>query len=110
MRTLIVDDEPIARKILREELELLPDIEIVGEVADESDISASVKKTLPNVVVIALDKPGIRPPICDELLREHHRLVESGERAVVARADGNVDEGFALSGAQRGVVLALLVP
>jgi hypothetical protein len=31
----------------------------------------------------------------EELLREHHRLVESGERAVVARADGNVDEGFA---------------
>ena len=31
----------------------------------------------------------------EELLREHHRLVESGERAVVARADGNVDDGFA---------------
>ena len=26
-----MDDEPIARKILREELDLLPDIEIVGE-------------------------------------------------------------------------------
>ena len=31
----------------------------------------------------------------DELLNEHHRLVESGERAVVARADGNVDDGLA---------------
>src|SRR5205085_1590610 len=30
----------------------------------------------------------------EKLLREHHRLVESGERAVVARADGNIDEGF----------------
>jgi len=30
-----------------------------------------VKKTLPNVVVIALDQPGIRRAICDELLREH---------------------------------------
>ena len=30
----------------------------------------------------------------EELLREHRRLVESGERAVAARADGNVDEGF----------------
>jgi len=30
----------------------------------------------------------------EELLHEHHRLVESGERAVVARADGNIDEGF----------------
>jgi len=48
-----------------------PDIEIVGEVADESEISESVKKTLPNFVVIALDEPGRRPRICDELLREH---------------------------------------
>ncbi len=30
----------------------------------------------------------------EELLRQHHRLVESGERAVVARTDGNLDEGF----------------
>ena len=30
-----------------------------------------MNKTLPNVVVIALDQPGIRPHICDELLREH---------------------------------------
>jgi isoquinoline 1-oxidoreductase beta subunit len=30
----------------------------------------------------------------EELLLEHRRLVESGERAVVARADGNIDEGF----------------
>jgi hypothetical protein len=28
-------------------------------------------------------------------LREHHRLVESGERAIVARADENLDEGLA---------------
>jgi len=48
-----------------------PDIEIVGEVGDESEISESVKRTLPNFVVIALDHPGRRPAICDELFREH---------------------------------------
>jgi chemotaxis response regulator CheB len=48
-----------------------PDIEIVGEVGDESEISESIKKTLPNFVVIALDHPDRRPAICDELLREH---------------------------------------
>jgi isoquinoline 1-oxidoreductase beta subunit len=31
----------------------------------------------------------------EELLAEHRRLVESGERAVIARADGNINEGFA---------------
>ena len=31
LRTLIVDDEPIARKVLREELECIDDVEIVAE-------------------------------------------------------------------------------
>jgi hypothetical protein len=31
IRTLIVDDEPIARRVLREELELIEGVEIVGE-------------------------------------------------------------------------------
>jgi len=31
MRALIVDDEPIARKVLREELELVDSIDVVGE-------------------------------------------------------------------------------
>jgi DNA-binding NarL/FixJ family response regulator len=48
-----------------------PDIEIVGEVGEESEISECVKRTLPNFVVIALDHPGRRPAICDELLRDH---------------------------------------
>jgi hypothetical protein len=30
-----------------------------------------VKKTLPNFVVIALDQPGSRPSVCDDLFREH---------------------------------------
>ena len=31
LKTLIVDDEPIARQILREELESIPNVEVVGE-------------------------------------------------------------------------------
>jgi len=48
-----------------------PDIEIVGEVSDDSEIMECVKRTLPNFVVIALDQPDRRPPVCDDLLREH---------------------------------------
>jgi chemotaxis response regulator CheB len=46
-----------------------PDVEIVGEVADEVDIPVSVEKTNPDVVVIAQDKLGERPSICDTVLR-----------------------------------------
>ena len=34
LKTLIVDDEPVARKILREELELISDVEVIGEADD----------------------------------------------------------------------------
>ena len=34
LRVLIADDEPVARQVLREEIELQPDVELVGEAAD----------------------------------------------------------------------------
>src|SRR5690349_20584580 len=37
IRTLIVDDEPIARRTLHQELEFFPDIEIVGEAENGKD-------------------------------------------------------------------------
>jgi len=71
IRVLVANHPRLMREIVLTTFADQPDIEIVGEVADESEISESVKKTLPNFVVIALDHPGIRPAICDELLREH---------------------------------------
>jgi chemotaxis response regulator CheB len=71
IRVLVANHPRLMREIVLTTFADQPDIEIVGEVTDESEISESVKKTLPNFVVIALDQPGRRPSICDVLLREH---------------------------------------
>ncbi len=71
IRVLVANRPRLMREVILATFADQPDIEIVGEVAEESEISDSVKKTLPNFVVIALDQPGIRPRICDDLLREH---------------------------------------
>jgi chemotaxis response regulator CheB len=71
IRVLVANRPRLMRELILTTFADQPDIEIVGEVAEESEISDSVKKTLPNFVVIALDQPGKRPRICDELLREH---------------------------------------
>ncbi len=84
IRVLVANHPRLMREIVLTTFADQPDIEIVGEVENESDISASVKKTLPNVVVIALDQPGIRPRICDELLREH-----PGVRVIAVAPDKN---------------------
>ena len=51
-----------------------PDIEIVGEVQDEADIARIVDEKLPDFLIIALDEPGQRPPLCDSLLRQHPEM------------------------------------
>jgi DNA-binding NarL/FixJ family response regulator len=71
IRVLVANHPRLMRDIVLTALSDQPDIEIVGEVVEESEIPESVKKTSPDFVVIALDRPGTRPDICDILFREH---------------------------------------
>jgi DNA-binding LytR/AlgR family response regulator len=57
MRALIVDDEPVARKILREELELLNSIEIVGEAENGAVALLKMSSAKPDVVFLDIDMP-----------------------------------------------------
>ncbi len=71
IRVLVANRPRLMRETILTTFADQPDIEIVGEVAEESQILETVKRTLPDFVVIALDQPGERPFICDALLREH---------------------------------------
>jgi chemotaxis response regulator CheB len=71
IRVLVANRPRLMRETILATFADQADVEIVGEVADESDIIESVNRTRPNFVVIALDQPGSRPPVCDDLLREH---------------------------------------
>jgi two-component system LytT family response regulator len=57
VKTLIVDDEPIARRILKEELELFPSIEIVGEAADGKEALLKIAQLHPSLVFLDLQMP-----------------------------------------------------
>ncbi len=57
MRTLIVDDEPIARKILREELELIDDVEIVGEAENGTEALQRISALDPDLVFLDVQMP-----------------------------------------------------
>jgi DNA-binding NarL/FixJ family response regulator len=71
IRVLVANRPRLMRETILTTFADQPDVEIVGEVAEESEIFESVKRTLPNFVVIALDHPKERPRICDDLLREY---------------------------------------
>jgi YesN/AraC family two-component response regulator len=57
LRALIVDDEPIARKVLREELELQPDIVIVGEADTGVRALEQTVSLRPHLVFLDLQMP-----------------------------------------------------
>ena len=57
LRTLIVDDELIARRILREELDLIDDVEVVGEAENGATALAKISEQRPDLVLLDLQMP-----------------------------------------------------
>ncbi len=57
MRTLIVDDEPVARKVLREELELLDSIEIIDEAENGEAALLKISASKPDIVFLDIQMP-----------------------------------------------------
>jgi two-component system, LytTR family, response regulator len=57
LRTLIVDDEPIARKVLREGLDALDDLEIVGEADNGAAALEKISADHPDLVLLDLQMP-----------------------------------------------------
>jgi len=59
IRTLIVDDEPLARERLRRLLEGEPEIEIVGECADGREAVAAIQKQPPDLMFLDIQMPEL---------------------------------------------------
>src|SRR5206468_5568151 len=59
IKTLIVDDEPLARDRLRQLLANEADIEIVGECADGHAALAAIKKESPDLAFLDVQMPEL---------------------------------------------------
>jgi len=59
IRTLIVDDEPLARERVRLLLEKEPDLEIVGECGDGHEALQTIRKTSPDLVFLDIQMPEL---------------------------------------------------
>src|SRR5271165_592206 len=57
LKTLIVDDEPIARSLSREELESIAGVEIVGEADNGITALEQIAKNQPDLVLLDLQMP-----------------------------------------------------
>ena len=59
LRTLIVDDEPIARQVLREELAGFDDVTVAGEASSGAEALAEIARLQPDLVLLDLQMPGL---------------------------------------------------
>lgn len=59
IRTLIVDDEPLARRRLRRLLGAHQSLEIVGEAGDGESARQSIESLRPNLVFLDIQMPGL---------------------------------------------------
>jgi len=71
IRVLVANSPRLMREIIIEAFAEQPDIAIVGEVTEDSEIIGRVEETHPDFLFIALEDPNERPAVCDAILRSH---------------------------------------
>ena len=59
IKTLIVDDEPLARRTIRDLLETDPEIEIIGECGSGSETVNFLRKQSPDLLFLDIQMPGM---------------------------------------------------
>ena len=74
IRVLVADRLKLMREVIIATLSDQPDIEIVGEVQEQSDLIKRVEETKPDFVFIGMDNPELGSAVCNNLLRTHPGL------------------------------------
>src|SRR4051812_43393450 len=101
MRALIADDEPLARKVLREELAEFPNVQVAGEAEDCAETLSLIRQLQPEVVFLDLQMP-------DGTGFDVIRNVESGRLPVIIVVTAY--DAYAVQAFESGAVDYLLKP
>ena len=59
LRVVIVDDEPLARRLLRALLEELPEIELIGECRNGREAISLTQELTPDLLILDIQMPGV---------------------------------------------------
>lgn len=74
IRVLVANRPRLMRDLILATIADQPDIEVLGELEDDSKIAQAVADLRPDIVIIALDRADERPAICDYLLIHYPRV------------------------------------
>lgn len=74
VRVLVANRPRLMRELVITTIADQPDIEIVGEVGDEGDLTEAVEQARPDVLILTMDKPEKRLSQCGFLLGRHPEM------------------------------------
>ena len=74
IRVAVANRPRLMRELMVSTMADQPDIEVVAEIKDESEILRVVEQTSPEFLIIAMDSPSQRPSLCDSLLQKFPKM------------------------------------
>ena len=74
VRVLVANRPRLMRELLITTISDQPDIELVGEVGDESDLAELVEQVRPDVLIVTMDEPEKRSGQCGFLLGRYPNM------------------------------------
>jgi DNA-binding NarL/FixJ family response regulator len=112
IRVLLVDDESLVRRILKQILASYPDMELVGEAATGYEAIAAVERLQPDVVVMDIRMPGMDGIAAAREIRVKHphvRIIGLSEYAYGYNTDA-MEKAGALGVYQKSSAVEELYP
>jgi DNA-binding NarL/FixJ family response regulator len=111
-RVLLVDDEALVRRILKQILVAYPDMELVGEAATGYEAVAAVERLQPDIVVMDIRMPALDGIAAAREIREkypHVKIIGLSEYAYDYNTDA-MERAGAVGVYQKSMALEELYP
>jgi len=74
VRVVVANQPRLMRELVLETVRQVPDIVVVAEIQNESDIMRAVDESDPDFLIVTLNESDRYPTICDLLLQRHPRM------------------------------------
>ena len=74
IRVLVANRPRLMRELIVATISEQPDIEIVGEVGEDSELVDAVEKTRPDFLIVALQKFNRLPRVCQSILKAYPQM------------------------------------
>ena len=74
VRVLVANRPRLMRELVMATISDQPDIEVVGEVSDDGDLTEMVEQAQPDVLIVAMDEPEKRLGQCGFLLGRYPQM------------------------------------